>query len=534
MDYDKLAGEIKGKSKTIDYDTLANEVVQKKPASFIKRVGSGMVDPVVGLNQLMYNALPDVGQRGVHYVTNKAAEFVIGTPMPEGGYNEFVQKREQAIQKEAPEGVNWARVLGNVASPVNALPAAAGTRIAATAGGRMAQGRGWGSFGGATEPVSSGNYEEQLAKNTALGAALGLGGSGLIETASRVVSPRASIDPAIRELKKAVNLTPGQAAGGAFTRLEEKLSSVPVLGDMIAARRSDSVKQFNQSMLNKAGKSIGFKTEKTGVDAITELDDAVSAAYSRAADETKGVTIDQGFQDVAAKLSDMAQFVPDNDATKKVIDRLIDRVYTQTSEAGKILPETWKQLDSQIGTIANKGANQDLKNAARELQTQWRNMAARSSPEQAKLFENADDAYSGLLRLSDATFRSSTDMGEFTPAQLFSSAKKLAPSKRSLNQQTAPFLRDAMEAQNILGNVVPNSGTVDRLLTASGLGTVALGAMQPSALIAPAIGAAMYTKPLNRALTAGITSRPRAAIPLAEAMRASSPLIGLGASKTTE
>lgn len=535
MDYDKLANELGGKSKEseFDYDAIANEVTQQdQPASFMERLGTGVIDPVVGLNQLMYNALPDVGQRGVDFVTNKAAQYGIGTPMPESGYNEFVQQREEAIEQESPKGVNWARALGNVASPVNFLPAASGTRAAATSGGRMFQGMGLGAFGGATEPIKESNYERELAKNTALGATLGYGGSGVVEGISRVISPSASINPAVQSMKENIDLTPGQALGGFFNTTEQKLQSVPAAGDMITARRKDALSQFNKSLFNKAGKSIGFKTDKTGIDALSDLDAAVNQAYKNAIEKTNGVSIDDEFIDNVLFLSEMAQDVADSGEVSRALNRQIETILGKVSESNRILPETWKELDSVIGKLASKGESQDFKDAMRQLQKEWRGAASRSNPEQAELFRSADKAYSGLELLTKATFRSASDQGEFTPAQMFGVARQLAPTKASLRQQTALFLRESMDAQDIIGSTVPNSGTVDRALTAGGLGALAM--IEPSTLIAPAIGSAMYTKPISRALTYGITNRPKGAQSLAEAIRAASPVSGLAASRLNE
>lgn len=506
---------------------------QQEPAGFMERLGTGVTDPVIGLNQFLYNVLPQPAQRGVDWLTQQAADVGLTTPMPPGGYNEFVRQREAAIAQQAPEGVDWARILGNVASPVNVLPAAAGLGRAAAQGGRIAQGMGLGGFAGGTTPVTEGDYETELAKNVALGMVTGAAGAGAVEGVSRVVSPRASIDPAIRALRgQDVPVTPGQALGGVPGKLEEKLVSVPVMGEAIAARRGEAMTAFNKAMVNRAGRSIGFKTAKSGADAISDLDTAVGKAYNEAIDKTKGVVVDEEFLTNVRNLSEMAADVADAGQTKTAFDRQAKIILEKISKGGKILPETWKELDAKVGKLASKGANEDFKQAMRQLQIEWRDVAARSNPEQAQLFREADQAYSGLQRLLKASTASVGGGGEFTPGQLFTAARQQAPTKRSLAQGTAPFLKEAREAQRVLGATVPSSGTVDRALAAGGIG--ALGVMDPTTLLAPAIGTAIYSRPLSQALTATVAARPRAAEPLAQALRRTSPFVGLGTAQAIE
>lgn len=508
------------------------QTAQQQPASFGERFLSGASDPVVGLNQLMYNALPQPLQRGVDYLTNKASEVspILASPMPEGGYNEFVRQREQQIQQNAPDGVDWGRVAGNVLSPVNILPAAR-MAPAASAGGRIAQGVGLGGFAGATTPITEQDYGTELAKNVALGAALGGAGASGIEGLSRIVSPKASVNPMVQFLKgQGVRLTPGQALGGAVGRTEEKLASIPVLGDKIAARRGESISQFNTATLNKAGESIGFKTQKTGVDALTDLDDAVTDAYQKAVDAAPAVQVDQQFIGAMQNIRQMAATQAFPEASQKAVDLNIQRMVSGIEKNGKLLPETWKKIDSELGQSIQKAKDPQFQDAMRELQRQWRDVAGRSSPEQRELFRAADKAYTGLERLTKATYRSAQDMGEFTPAQLFSVAKQGA-SKTGLRQQTAPFLRDAMEAQEVLGNRVPNSGTFDRAILPA---TIAGGFIDPMTALMIGTGASAYTRPGAQLLTGAVTNRPQSAQALARALQRTSPAAGLIAAQPIE
>lgn len=526
MDYDKLAQETGGKpsqKKDVDYDVLAQET--KQPAGALSRFGQGLAEPVTGASQLLYNVLPESVQRAGDRINNMLADM--GVPfekIPEGQYNELIQQKAQEYQETAPEGVDWARIAGNVASPVNLIPAAAGMKLATTAGGRIAQGAGLGAFAGATTPITEGEYSKELGKNVALGAALGAAGSGVGEGVARVISPKASTNPMVQALKNQdVEMTPGQVLGGRFGINEEKLASIPILGDKIAARRNEAITAWNRAMLNKAGESIGFKTNKTGVDAITDLNSAVKNAYNKAVEASPVVQIDEPFVQSLQKIREMAATQAFAEPAQKAVDLNIKRMVSGIEPNGRLLPETWKKIDSELGQILRKAKDPQFQDAIRELQKQWRGLAGRSNPEQAKLFRAADQAYYGLERLTNATYRKSQDMGEFTPSQLFSAAKK-GVSKASLKEKKAPFVTEAMEAQEILGNRVPNSGTFDRaILPAILAGSV----IDPSTALLVGAGASAYTRPGAKLLTEAITRRPDAAVPLARALQSSSPALGL-------
>lgn len=505
---------------------------EKQSASFLKRAEMGALEPVSGLAQFAYNAMPETVQKGIDWLNYQGSKIGIGPKIesPEVNFNELI-RREQAYRDSiAPEGVDWGRIVGNVLSPVNIIPAAR-MAPAATAGGRIAQGAGLGAFGGLTAPVSGEDYFTEVGKNVALGAVLGGAGSGAIEGVSRIVSPKASVNPMVQALKKqGVEITPGQALGGGIGRAEEKLASIPVIGDKIAARRGEAVTEWNRAMINKAGSAIGFKTDKTGVDALTELDDAVSAAYKKAIDAAPSVQVDEPFVQSLQNIRQMASTQAFPEASQKAVDLNIQRMISGIEQNGKLLPETWKKIDSELGQTIRKAKDPQFQDAMRELQRQWRDVAGRSNPDQRQLFKSADEAYSGLERLTKATYRSAGEMGEFTPAQMFGVAKQSA-SKTGLRQQNAPFLRESMEAQQILGNKVPNSGTFDRAILPA---ILAGGFVDPMTALMVGTGASAYTRLGSKLITEAVTRRPESAQAIAKALRAASPAAGLIAAQPIE
>jgi hypothetical protein len=505
----------------------ATEVMKAPPSTAESIFQGAVVDPLSGGAQLLTNLLPESVVNAGNRFNNYLAENTgLVAPIPEGGVNAMVKAQQQEYEARQGGGFDGARLAGAVLSPVNfALGASAPAAVSAL--GRVATGAGLGAVTGALQPVADGEYSDQLMKNVALGAAVGGAASGAGEAISRLISPKASTNADVKLMKElGVDVTPGQALGGNVSKAEQKAASIPLMGPQIEARRKTAIEQFSKAMFNKAGKPIGFKTDKVGFDAVSELDTAVNQAYKKAVEQTKAVRVDDKFLSSASNLSQMASEVADNGATKKALDTQIDKILSKVTKADAILPDTWKEFDSSLGQIARKTGNMDYKNAIRELQREWRNMAARSNPKQAKLFKDADAAYSQLSILERAAENAAKQEGVFSPNQLYRAARANAFSKTQVRQKTAPFMKEALAAERVLGNTVPNSGTAERLMTGGAIGGAGLG-VNPAIIAAPVLGGLAYTAPGSKALAGLVTARPQFAQPIAEAIQKTSPLLGL-------
>ena len=508
---------------------LLKEQKKGKP-SLGEAVFQGAIqDPLDAGAQLLEKALPKSVSNKINEFNNFLAEKTgLVSPVGPGGVNEMVQAGQKEYAQRQGPGFDIGRTAGAVVSPTNiALAGAVPAKMAATGLGRVAASAGLGAASGALQPISEGNYAEQLKKNIALGLVSGGALAGAGEGVAKVLSPLASKNPDIQALKKmGVTPTIGQASGGYGQKIEDLAQSVPILGGRIDARKAENLQKFQNAMFNKAGSSIGFKTDKFGFDGIKQLDSAVNQAYKQAVEKTKAVSVDDVFLNSASKLSSMASEVPDNGATKKALDAQIDLMLSKVSKADKILPETWKEFDAKLGNIARKTGNQDYKNVIRELQKEWRGMAARSNPDQAELFKNADKAFREMTILEKATESAAKQDGLFTPNQLYRAARGAVGSKSSLRKKTSPFMEEALAAERVLGSKTPNSGTAERLMTGGIFGGAGV-AVDPTFLAAPALGGLMYSKPIAPLVSGAITNRPKLAQPIAESIQSVTPFMGL-------
>jgi hypothetical protein len=123
-----------------------------------------------------------------------------------------------------------------------------------------------------------------------------------------------------------------------------------------------------------------------------------------------------------------------------------------------------------------------------------------------------------------AAGRVGAEDGSFTPAQFQSAVRALDKSKdKGAFARGSALGQDLGDAgKSILGGKVPNSGTADR---SANMGMLAVGLANPSLLLAPFGGAALYNPLIQRALVAAAASRPAAAQPAAEAFRKAAPML---------
>ena len=473
--------------------------------SAVGRVAMGMADPGAAAVQLAAN-LVGAGEP----VNRRIAE---------------VEAQYQAARKaEGSEGFDPARLAGNVAitAPLGMIGAPA-----RTAAGMAAKGAVQGAAGGALAPVADADgladFLQKKAAQTASGAAGGAILSPVAGALARVVSPEASRDAGLKLLREAgVRPTIGQALGGAANQIEQKSTSIPFIGDMIARARHAARDTFDDAMINQAARSIGRKAPASG--SVSEKLAAIKAGKSADYDEALRLVDHVNFDTPQfnfdlKKLTSMADALPKS--LRKVFQQeLDDSVIGNMSPNGSMLPETFQEAVSGLKATERawrKAALSDPRNgkladAVQELRKALENEAGRQNPQFAAVKRMVDMADAKLRPVTAAaeTAKNQAD-GAFTPAQaktaLFRSGRK-APDDEAV--------RLATEAQRIIGNTVPDSGTAGRLLN---LGTAASGFHNPLIPAAFGLGALAYAPPVQRALVAAVSRRPDIAPELANRLR---------------
>lgn len=502
------------------------------------RMAKGLRDPIDGAAQLLTNMLPAGIVNSGNKLNNLLADKTgLVERLPEGGLNEFQSDNDRDYEARrlagGETGFDGYRVLGNLANPVNYLPGALLPKVT-TLASRVAAGAGVGALTSALAPVSDGDFANEKTKQIGMGVVAGGVMPILTSGAARVISPNASTNSNLSMLKDAgVNPTIGQSLGGRWNALEEKMSSLPLVGDMISKARGSALEQFNNAAINRASGKVGVAVQGSGQSAIADAGNAVSKAYDDALSQVKYLKFDQQFASDVGQLKTMAQGLT-GPMRSKFNSKLEEVVGGRMSGTGSMLGETYKKVDSEIGGLAAKyqksavASESELGDAFAQLQNLLKQQAVRSNPEAAKALKAADSGWANLVRVEGAGKAAQSTEGLFTPAQLNMAIRQADQSTRGRAvSRGAALMQDMGNAgQQVLGNKVPNSFTTDRAIIAGGGlgGAYLLNPAIPAGLLG---AAAMYTTPMQGLLRAMVSARPEGAQPIADALRKTSPGLGL-------
>jgi hypothetical protein len=501
------------------------------PMSRTDKVLTGMADPIHGGAQLLTKMLPDGVVKAGNAANNWLADKTgLVARLPEGGVDQQVREREQAYQAQraaaGESGFDGYRTVGNVLSPAN-MGIATGLPAAATLGGRIAAGAAGGAATSALNPVTEGDFAGEKLKQVGMGAGFGAAVPAVTGGLARVISPNASTNPQVQMLRnEGVTPTVGQALGGRFNAAEEKLTSVPILGDAISGARGRALEQFNNAAINRATAPVGAKVQGAGQDAVREAGDAISRVYDQGKNLLGAFRLDQQASAELAAVRNMAQTGLEGKER-----RVVEGYFKDYLQKPALTAEAFKELDSKLAKDAGRYAGssdayqQKVGEALAEVRRIVADNAKRANPQASAVLKRADAAWANLVRVEGASKAGMNNGGMFTPGQLNAAVRQADNSVRDrATARGTALMQDLGSAgQAVLGNKVPNSFTTDRALLAGGsLGSYLIDPTIPAGLLA---AGGLYTKPMQSLLSGAVSARPQGAKALADAVRRSSPLL---------
>lgn len=514
------------------YSAYKSGELSQEEESFRK----GALDPIDAGAQILYNALPPDLVSSMDKINNYVAEKtgLVGK-VPEGGMNQLITDNEKEYQAKraaaGEEGIDGYRLAGNIATtivPASKIP------VATTLPARIGVGAGTGAAFGTLQPVDNTDnkdFWDEKSKQAIAGSAFGAVSPAVLSGVSRIISPKASTNPQLDALRQSgVQPTIGQALGGRSAAVEEKLRSVPIVGDMIDRARNQTLETFNKSAINKALENIGEKADEIGQEGVKKAGDTISKYYDDALSQIKGVPLDASFQSNLLQLTSMAKnLVPE--MQKKFNKTIDDIVIGRASPTGSLLPEVYKKVDSEIGLIASRfgksssASEQELGDALAQVQNLLKQQMLRHNPHVAQKLKSADTAWANLVRIEGAAKSAKNNGGIFTPAQLNAAIQSADDSVRgrSVSRGTALMQGFGNAGQKVIGSKVPDSGTAGRI--GWGAGLVGAGAVNlPVTAAVLGTGAGLYTRPVQNALVKLIADRPASANSIAQMVRELSPV----------
>lgn len=435
---------------------------------------------------------------------------------------------DESAQRDKPLMNTGAGLTGNIVGNVAALlptmlvPGANTVIGGGAIGGAM----------GALQPTQTG---ESRTGNMMAGLLAGAGGNAAAKGISRVISPNTSAQARLL-LNEGVTPTPGQIIGGKAQLLEDKLTSLPIVGDAISSARGKALNEFQRAAYARALSPIGATpTGALGREGVGEVRQALQSAYNNLTPRLN-FRADQQFNSELSALRQMASQLPQHQANQ--FDQILNTQLTgKMTGSGLMNGARLKEVESELGRIASgyhgdaSFDNRQLGDAVRQVQNLLRENLVRMNPQHADELSAINAGWANYSRLRDAASRTGAVNGEFTPSQLSAAirAGDKTVGKRAYSEGTA-LMQDLSDAgRSVLSSKYPDSGTAGRALL--GAATAAGGAaISPATLIPAAVGSLPYLPGGRQAAAALLARRPGFAPALAEMLRNSAPQIGMATS----
>ncbi|RYH67707.1 MAG: hypothetical protein EON54_03830 [Alcaligenaceae bacterium] len=427
-----------------------------------------------------------------------AADVAQSRPLGTGN-----RERRQAIaqfgKETAPDTESWNYMIGNATPEMVATggPLAAVPTVAKAAAARVLP-QAIAKFAPATADigVNSAYSAAQAAaegKDVGQAALWGAGGAAVGRALTRTLGGPAKpfVSQEARTLiERGVTPTPGQlfgdGLGGSMVRgVEDKLTSIPIAGDIINYARGRSIHDYGRAEVTQALDPIGAKASGKGADMIQRAQKTVSDVYD---DVLPRLTIQQQTAtdalDAGRRAAASGGYLDPRQSAE--LDHFLAMRVRDRVKQGPITGRVAKDIDTEMGFQARKYSqsldpkDHALGEAFYDLQAHWREgMVKNATGNDAQALAAANASYRQLLPIVKASDRAYAQNGRFTPNQLIQAGK-------SANVGSSDLTRAGSQ---VLPQRVPDSGSAGRLLMgnllghATGFGTAAMAATAVSALV---------------------------------------------------
>jgi hypothetical protein len=348
-----------------------------------------------------------------------------------------------------------------------------GTGIAGRLGGLGQKMLGGGRAAGlargvGTDAVYSGIYGANTgqggAESALQGAIASLGGRGVGKVAGKTLGGFTKAIGADELAQRGVPLTVGQNLGGMAKGFEDRLTGVPMIGDMVNARRTEGFQGFQRALQNEAGSPIGAKFD--GGDWRDGLPDQFGQAYDNA---TAGVNVplDAQFMPDLQQVAQQARNLPP-DLGQRFTSAMDNRMQP-IAQAGELTGETYQQgmrgLSGYKAEMTKPGFEQDYRDALSGAQDVLKSQMMRGGGDQVvQGLGKADQSYRMAKVIQDAQNRAAGGSlsgvpGLPAPSQFL--AASTANAKKFKGNRPFGELLDA--AQQVMPSKIGDSGTSGRI-----------------------------------------------------------------------
>lgn len=319
-------------------------------------------------------------------------------------------------------------------------------------------------------------------QNAALGAGAGVLGGFVGDRGVRAAGAITGgvTDPAVRYLRdRGIPLTAGQTVGDTnwlgrtVKGVEDALTSLPGIGNMVDARRREGVEAFNRAAFQDAA-APGAQITATGAQGMEQVRQSVGNAYRQALDPVTIDANDPAFVGDVTGAVRSAQAIPDvNNAQGAALAALQARINGAVDPindtiSGRNFQEAYRGLARTGRERANGDYGHEIGQVMRQGQDALGEALERQNPGAFGGFLEANAANRRANVLAAALGSGGNQVDELiTPAQL-NRADITSTSRLDGRIDSAagnrPFYELASAGQRVLPSRLPDSGTSSRLL----------------------------------------------------------------------
>lgn len=445
------------------------------------------------------------------------------------------QQLESARRLRGQEGIDWARLGGNLANPLTLVPGIAAERAIV---GAVTNPAVRAAIGGAAssifQPVTGEDYAAEKAQQLAVGTVAAPVMQKTFEYGGRLLAPQ--IDASLKKLKEmGVTPTVGETLGGIAQSVEQFLEALPYVGNKVKAAKEDTFDDFRVGLINRAANKVDEKIPKgtPTYEALNKLLKIKDAKYDAALDGTTFALDNPAL----TKISQTLQTQKFNtEEQQKLFNAILDNDFkSYFTNGAKIDGQAFKEMESKLNKqiFAYKNSqNVSEKLVAQSLQDTLNTIKSvfhRQNPEKVTELRKVDSLYRDLVLLQEASARSKT--GKFTPDNYNQAVKAASAGRKKRDFGTGrAYNQDiATAGVNVLGE--PGSDLTRQITTGAVTGGAAgYGAyITDPVLLATFMGIAplAYTKSGKKLFDAALTKRPEAVRQVGEAIQRVSPQLGL-------
>jgi hypothetical protein len=299
-----------------------------------------------------------------------------------------------------------------------------------------------------------------------------------------------------------------------------KLESLPIVGDMMNARRMDGLKAFEREALSDVVSPIGGRITQGGSEGLEQAQQSVNDAYAGALSGAQIPGDDEFITQAGAALARGRGVPTMGDKFNYAMQERVGPLFEGGQLSGQEFQAATQNLRKMKSDFASEGAMGNFAaDAVGDMDGALQGLVSRQAPDVMPKFNAANQAFKGLAPFENARI-GAINQEAISPAQL---SRAITSNTKKFGGRGAAARGDNISdliryGQEVLPSTVPNSGTADRgmasLLLPSILGGSALGAgtLMDSPGTASTLGllAALSSKTGAKVLQKSLTSRPKA------------------------